>query len=139
MHGTIVIAVTNLVAPTVGCSQCTGRKPRLQRQDPVRPIQDSQEAPIAHRCCAVAFLFQVAAARAAQDAGKLHGARGQDAFCRPHGERANMDICDDFPHEGLVLHKVLSTGKSDGNSKSGHGNRHPEALGNDHDEKNIDC
>jgi len=110
-HRPVVVAIAHLIAPAIGICRNAGRKPRSRRQGSVAPIHNSQKPPAAHGCGAIAFFFQMGAAGSADNAGKPHGPHAHHAFRGFHADRANVNICDDFPHGDLSCGRCYQQAK----------------------------
>jgi len=131
-HRPVVVRVASLVAPAIGSCRSPFRKRRPWRENPVGAIHDLQESPTPHGSCTIAFPFHVAAARPAHEAGKLHCSRGQYALPRSHADRANVNICDDFPHGDLSCGRCYQQAKVTVTAIAGMASHPPETFGNDH-------
>ena len=110
-HRPVVVAVTRRVTPAFGNRHGPRRKARSRRQGPVGPIHNSQELPAANRRGSVAFLFPVAAARPSDNTRESQRPHSHDAFRGSHADRANVNICDDFPHGDLSCGRCYQQAK----------------------------
>lgn len=135
----VVVAVGRGLAPAVGRGDRALRQTRSRHRNAIVPIHNPAQREAADRRGAIAFPFAQGHARTADKAGHTQGSRRQKPADGSQADRANVKICEHFPHDELSCAAAFKPALLIVTSHNRAASPSFRACNHDHDQENPDC
>ncbi len=108
-HTAVIVSVTHCLTPTPTLSDGEQGNAGPRPQNFVLPEITLPQFPYAYGTCAIALPLPVFATGTPQSTGKRHRTHGQAPTRCTRTDRANVKICDCFPHSLLFCQRPMKT------------------------------